>query len=278
MLEQKWDAILMPGAEETRVWELLHENSKTSRFDRPPSDEAVTARMAGMYESLSYELYPSVELPGQLAPLRLSLAEAITGRVTARSMQPCTLSLPTLNALLYYAYGVTRDNRGTAFPRPFRTVPSGGALYPLEIFFHSAHVAGLPAGLYHYNPSANNLQCLHARDDTERLAQALVHGHVAHDAALLVFITALFERNTFKYGERGYRFTLLEAGHVAQNINLVATALGLGCMNIGGYFDRDVDTILGLDGLTHSTIYMIALGQSSDVPLDEVPSDSARAV
>jgi nitroreductase len=60
---------------------------------------------------------------------------------------------------------------------------------------------------------------------------------------------------------------LLEAGHVAQNLNLVATALGLGCVNIGGYFDREIDEYLDLDGITHSTIYMLAIG---GMPLDAI--------
>jgi SagB-type dehydrogenase family enzyme len=78
---------------------------------------------------------------------------------------------------------------------------------------------------------------------------------------MLIFVTAMFKRSTFKYGNRGYRFALLEAGHVAQNINLVTTGLGLGSVNICGYFDRQVDDLLDLDGVTHSTIYIIAIGK-----------------
>jgi SagB-type dehydrogenase family enzyme len=89
----------------------------------------------------------------------------------------------------------------------------------------------------------------------------VVQNTIPQAASLTIFITALFERTVFKYGERGYRFILLEAGHVAQNINLVAAALGLGCLNIGGFFDREIDDFLSLDGITHSTIYMIAIGK-----------------
>ena len=79
----------------------------------------------------------------------------------------------------------------------------------------------------------------------------------------MFFMTAMFERTVFKYGDRGYRFTFLEAGHVAQNMSLVATALGLGCVNIGGFYDREIDEFLGIDGLTHSTLYMLAIGGKS---------------
>lgn len=78
----------------------------------------------------------------------------------------------------------------------------------------------------------------------------------------MVFITALFARASFKYREQGYRFALLEAGQVAQNLNLVANALGLGTVNIGGFFDRDIDALLEIDGVVHSTCTAVgALGR-----------------
>ena len=64
----------------------------------------------------------------------------------------------------------------------------------------------------------------------------MLQPEIGMTATILIFITALFERSTFKYQDRGYRYTLLEAGHVAQNLNLVANALGYGAVNIGGFF------------------------------------------
>jgi SagB-type dehydrogenase family enzyme len=92
----------------------------------------------------------------------------------------------------------------------------------------------------------------------------MVQAEVGRNASLIIFITAIFERSVFKYGDRGYRFIFLEAGHVAQNINLVSNALGLGSVNIGGFFDREIDDFLDLDGVTHSTIYMIAIGKKAE--------------
>ncbi len=116
------------------------------------------------------------------------------------------------------------------------------------------------AGLYHYNASKNQLRFLREGDQTSRISEAVAYPDLIVGASVLIFITAIFERSVFKYGDRGYRFILLEAGHVAQNVNLVANALGLGCTNIGGFFDRQTDDFVGLDGVTHSTIYMIAIG------------------
>jgi SagB-type dehydrogenase family enzyme len=130
----------------------------------------------------------------------------------------------------------------------------------LEIYVHSSRVEGWEPGLYHYSAAENQMRRLHTGDLHGPLSEALVQSELATNASALFFITALFERTIFKYEDRGYRFILLEAGHVAQNINLVATALGLGCLNVGGFFDRQVDVMLGLDGVTQSTIYMVAVG------------------
>lgn len=263
MTQETWNDLRLPAGGDY-AWDLFHENSKTGRYDYMPPDDVVRARMGELLESLTFDQYPSVELPASLAPLKLRLEEAISTRVTARNVEPCPLSLETVATILHYAYGVTRDNEDSAFPRPFRTVPSGGALYPLEIFFHSAHVEELQAGLYHYNPARKELRFLRYGDESNSISAGLVQKNLAVDTSLILFITAIFERSVFKYGDRGYRFVLLEAGHVAQNVNLVANALGLASVNIGGFFDRQIDDLLGLDGVTHSTIYMVGIGKEGE--------------
>ncbi len=246
------------GAEDLS-WELFHENSKTNRFQPMSADEVILDHMASLWESLPYHQYPVRELPAPIA-LSMPLQEAVQARQTARTLTPILLTLDSVATLFQGAYGVTRDLREQGFPRPFRTVPSGGALYPLELYFYSDHVEGLPAGIYHYNASYHNLRFLIPGEHSDAIAGSLVQKNLATDASLIIFITAIFERSIFKYGDRGYRFVLLEAGHVAQNFNLIAAALGYGCVNVGGYFDRQIDDLLGLDGLTHSTIYMTAIG------------------
>ncbi|MDH3504712.1 MAG: SagB/ThcOx family dehydrogenase [Nitrospirota bacterium] len=265
MAEQRvWQEIVMPGGNEEQLWELFHENSKVSRYTQTPSKEEVRSRMRKFHESLPFEGYPRVDLPHSFTPLSLPLEQAITTRTSARNFSPRELTLEHIATLFFYAYGVTRKNTNTAFPRPFRVIPSGGALYPLEMFFHTASLKGHSSGIYHYNAAEHCLRHLQNGDDTQRISLALVQPELAQGTSLIIFLTAIFERSIFKYGERGYRFILLEAGHVAQNLNLVANALGLGCVNIGGYRDREIDEYLELDGITHSTIYMIAIGGKTD--------------
>jgi|SRR5215213_3439263 len=260
----KWDELREPAANEERLWELFHESSKVSPTDVPLSNEQVLLRMQEMYESLPYDGFPRYALPTSTTELSLSVQHAILRRRTARKLAATPLSLDALASLLSLGYGLTSDNRNNVFSRPFRAAPSGGGLYPLEIYFHTVSVAGLPPGLFHYNPSRHDLRHLHNGDLSREIASGLVQQETPEESSLIIFLTALFDRSCFKYGERGYRFTLIEAGHVAQNLNLAAVALGLGVRNIGGYLDRRIDHILQIDGCNHGTIYMVAVGKLVD--------------
>lgn len=257
----KWQQVRANDLDEEVLWETFHENSKTGRHDLVPIGSAVVAQMQKLHESLPFDGYPRIALPREWPPPALSLNDAIARRTTARELGPCPVQLQHLAALLFNAYGVTRDNSGTSYVRAFRTVPSGGGLYPLELFFHARGVSGLEAGLYHYDAAQHCLRLLRVGDRSSEIAACLVQPELAERASIVVFLTALFERSTFKYRDRGYRFVLLEAGHVAQNINLSAVAYGYGVVNVGGFFDREVDAWLGLDGVEHSTVYLNVIGQ-----------------
>jgi SagB-type dehydrogenase family enzyme len=279
MSRQQWEGLRLPGSLEEQPWEVFHENSKLGFFGGLPPDEEVEATMRSMHPALVFEGYPAFALPTELPPIELPLDTALRTRVSARTMRRCTVSFEQLAAFLFYAYGITRDNADTHFARAFRVVPSGGALYPLEIFFYSSAVSGLQQGVYHYNPDANCVRLVLEGDRSDELRQAVAQPEVATEAAVLFFITALFERATFKYGDRGYRFALIEAGHVGQNMNLVANGLGLGSLNVGGFFDNVVDDFLGLDGVTHSTLYIVAVADGTEAggtgePGEEPESDA----
>jgi SagB-type dehydrogenase family enzyme len=262
MTGKGWEEARLPRGEEAELWELFHENSKLGRFDRFLDRETILARMRGLAESLAYPDRPSIPLPEERIPLDLPLEQVLLDRASCRAFEPATMPLRALSTLLHFSYGVTRDLRAKGYPRPFRIVPSGGALYPLELYVASSRVEGLLPGLHHYDPTRNSLSQIREGDLAPELAPALtLQANLAFEASLFVFVTALFERSTFKYGARGYRFVLLEAGHLAQNLALVSEGLGLGCLDIGGYRDREIDRFLGIDGLSHSTVYVVAIGK-----------------
>ena len=169
------------------------------------------------------------------------------------------LALDKLATLLHAAYGVTAGRRN---PPGAAAVPSGGALYPLELYVVSRRVEGLDLALYHYDPlrhGLEHLRPLRASTGTELSPYA----EPLAESAAVVAMTAMFWRSRFKYGARAYRFALMEAGHVAQNLLLAAAALGLDAVPLGGFYDREVDAFLGVDGIYEASLYLVPLGYAA---------------
>jgi len=253
-----WEQICLSEPEDERVWELYHENSKTHRFSSGPADAEAVAVMLRLSEDLEYAGMEAVDLPEldlPPAPLR----EAILGRRTPLSFADRPLALGDLSCLLQAGYG-TVPRPSVVGQRVFRTVPSGGALYPLEIYVYARSVADLDEGLYHFRATRPAVQRLETPTTVDLIAPMFVQPDLIRTAGAVIFVTAVFERSTFKYGERGYRFALLEAGHVAQNISLTATVLGGAAVPLGGFFDREVEELLAIDGVEHSMLYAVAVG------------------
>jgi SagB-type dehydrogenase family enzyme len=104
------------------------------------------------------------------------------------------------------------------------------------------------------------LEVVRVGDPTAELAEATVYREPATACAVFLTVTATFWRTRFKYGLRGYRFALLEAGHVVQNALFAATSLGLAAVPLAGFYDSRMDALLGLDGVEESTLYAVAIG------------------
>jgi SagB-type dehydrogenase family enzyme len=196
------------------------------------------------------------------AALDQPLGEVIERRRSQRDFDRGPIAFDAFAALLHAGYGVTcvLDSEGDRPARMLRAVPSGGALYPLELYAAVVRVDELGPGLYHFDPLRSGLEGLTAGLTVEELAALSTYPEIASACAVLVFVVAIFGRTRFKYGLRSYRFALLEAGHVAQNLVLAATALGLAAVPLGAFFDRRTDAFLQLDGVNESTLYAIAVG------------------
>ena len=254
-------------------WELFHENSKTSflelhhLFKFWPSDATVVAGMNMLRRVKQYADFPKLTLPTSLPASSKSFDDVLANRHTARSFGAAFINLEQLAKILVMSYGVNRSNTGTSYPRPFRVIPSGGALYPLEIYIHATRVDGLQTGLYHYDPEDHALDVLRTVDESETISRMMVQSELGCSAAAIIMISAVFARSTFKYGDRGYRFILFEAGHLSQNANLTAQEMDLATANIGGYNDRAMDRYLGFDGVNESTIYMLLVGTPAEEDL-----------
>jgi SagB-type dehydrogenase family enzyme len=198
--------------------------------------------------------------------LAMPLSDAIERRASRRRFGEAALAADQLSALLTAGYGVTHeleaDVEGVTIP--LRSVPSGGALYPLEIFVAALRVKGIGAGLYHYDPMRSGLEPVRNGLEPAEVGALSTYPEIASACAALLLIAAVFGRSRFKYGLRAFRFTLLEAGHVGQNVSLAAAALGLAAVPLGGFYDRPTDEFLGLDGVNESTVYTVAVGGEPD--------------
>lgn len=261
MAEHSVDELLGIAKETDDVWELFHENSKNVRAlleNNLRSAADIQREMQKLHEELPYSTYTATPLPAS-GPLHTSLGNAINERETTRNLSPRAIQLAELSALLHHAYGMLRDSSSLSYPPRARAVASAGALYPLELYLHAADVVSLNEGLYHYSPKGNCLQYLKPLRQGH-VCDATLYPDLVSRASLTVFVTALFERSTWKYGARGYRYALLEAGAVAHAMSLAATALGLGSLNVGGFVDSEVDDLLELDGVSHSTLHLLCFG------------------
>jgi SagB-type dehydrogenase family enzyme len=194
-----------------------------------------------------------------------TLWKTIAARRSRRSFGEDPIAADELSAILHAGYGVTGALASPAgeLALPVRSVPSGGALYPLELYVGALRVEGFEAGLYHFDPVRRGLETLSTGLNPDELAMLSTYPEIVAGCGALVLVAAIFGRTRFKYGLRGYRFALLEAGHVGQNIVLAATALGLDAVPLGGFYDRRTDVFLGLDGVNESTIYTIAVGRQT---------------
>jgi SagB-type dehydrogenase family enzyme len=196
------------------------------------------------------------------APLDVSLQAAIERRRSRRAFGSEPMASDVLAALLQAAYGVTGllEPVEDGFAYPLRAAPSGGALYPLELYVAVLRVEALQPGLYHFDPLASTLETRRVGLVADELARLSTDAEIASSCAALLLVAAIFGRTRFKYGLRGYRFALLEAGHVGQNVLLASSALRLAAVPLGGFYDRLTDAFLGLDGVNESAVYMIAVG------------------
>jgi SagB-type dehydrogenase family enzyme len=181
----------------------------------------------------------AVTLPEPRLDGDLSVEAALLERRSRRSFARSPLNLQEVSQLLWAAQGFT-DRQGG------RTVPSAGALYPMEIYLAAGNVENLPAGVYRYRPRERKLIPNGKGDRRAGLAAAAWGQDWMKAAAAVVVIAGVYGRTTKKYGERGVRYTHMEVGHVAQNVYLQAVSLGLGTTIVGAFKDSEMKRLLGL--------------------------------
>ena len=191
-----------------------------------------------------------VNLPKPNLEGSMSLERAIVSRRSRREFLPKPLTLEQIGQLAWAAQGQDASSK-------YRTVPSAGATYPLELFLVTEE------GLFHYLLAKHALEKLGDGDLRSELAMAAWGQGFIEAAPLTLIFAAQLTRTTTRYGQRGVRYVYMEAGHAAQNVHLQAESLGLGSVAVGAFDDASVKKVLALpDHL--EPIYMVVVGYCRD--------------
>ena len=174
------------------------------------------------------------------------LEQAIAARRSRRDFLPQSLTLEQISRLTWVAQGQDAHSN-------YRTAPSAGATYPLELFVVTGD------GFFRYLPAKHSLEKLIEQDLRAELTSAAWGQGFIEAAPLTLAFAAQFSRTTKRYGQRGIRYVYAEAGHAAQNVHLQAEALGLGSVAVGAFDDASVSKVLSLPDYLEP-IYMVVVG------------------
>ena len=256
------------------VAEMYHEASKLNeangRSFRRRIQKIISPEFFLKIISQGYKTYPTSDTVGLPADkeieqpeLARDLRRIILKRRSVRAFSGQPISAANLSTLLWNSYGITgRFHLPFEIEQKVRSVPSGGALFPLEIYVGCFRVDGIEAGIYHYNVQEHCLELVRTGMFEKELGTAFFYEEMFTQISVAVIITGILRRSSLKYGERSYRFMTLEAGHVGQNLCLSASALDLGCVMLGGFMDDDVNRIIEVDGVDEFTLYGAAIGRA----------------
>ncbi len=185
---------------------------------------------------------------------KMSVERALQLRRSVRNFADTAVSLKELSQLLWAANGLSQGN--------YRTAPSAGATYPLNCYAVVGSVENLEKGVYQYIVKNHALKRVLPYDLRSVLCSAALHQMFIKQAPVVIVITAVYERTTGHYGQRGIRYVHMEAGHVGQNISLQAVSLGFGTVMVGAFHDDKVKEVLSLHR-NEEPLYIIPVGRSS---------------
>lgn len=232
--------------------ELYHENSKILPV-APGVAQSVESALVAPSGFKTYRYGEHTALPAPRTAEAAPILSALEARRSCRLYADRPIDLGAVSELLHYSFGII-DGRFR------RCTPSAGGLYPLELYLVAARVESLGEGLYHYDVRGHRLDDLESGDFRPRLERAIFIEEAARTAAAVLILTGVFGRSKIKYGERAYRFVLLEAGHAMQNLCTTAAVLGLGTCPVGGFVDDELNDLLDVDGVDEAALYAVTIG------------------
>ncbi|MFC1854803.1 SagB/ThcOx family dehydrogenase [Candidatus Dependentiae bacterium] len=193
-----------------------------------------------------------IELPNPAKTGSLNIEQAISKRRSVRSYRNLPLKLEQISQLLWAAQGITSDGG-------YRSTPSAGALYPLELYVVATNVDGLETGIYKFDAKENALRQVKSGNFRDELMSAGMGQDAIESAPATVVFAGVHTRTQQKYGPKASRYVHMEVGHASQNIYLQATALNLGTVAIGAFSGEAVKRVIGMPP-DEKPLYLMPVG------------------
>lgn len=193
-----------------------------------------------------------IKLPAPDLKGDISVEEAISQRRSWREFSDRALNIGEISQLLWACQGITERTHG------FRAAPSAGATYPFETYIVAGNAEGLESGLYRYIIQSHSLELISKGDIRENLRDSCLGQSFIAEAPATIILAADYPRTNRRYGERGYRYVAMEAGHIGENLHLQCEALGLGTCMVGAFHDEKVKNLLGID---EEPLYVMPIGK-----------------
>ncbi len=208
----------------------------------------------------TYKSYPDSELVIKMPePVRkggMPLFMSLNRRRSIRKFSDKALSYSMLSQLLWATNGVSLLTEEGGL----RTAPSAGGAYPVETYVLVNNMEAVRRGLFHYDVKEHKLEMIKEGEFRPEIQSACMDTKYVADGSCIFFWTAVAERTVRMYGKRAHRYIYLDAGHIAQNFALTAAALGLGSVQVGAFYDDEINDFLGIDGVKEDIIYMSSVG------------------
>jgi SagB-type dehydrogenase family enzyme len=207
-------------------------------------------------------------------PLKTTLGNAIIRRRSHRQFEDISTPFEQIASILYYSNGLTGRLSITAIESEFlnpldvklHTTSSAGGLYPLNIYLIAKNIKGLDVGIYLYSPGENALisvKKLEGKQFIDQIYKCFEPSRETIDvnnSSFIIIITGKIWKLIRKYGNRGLKYMFIESGEIAENIHLSAQSIGIGTIDVAGYYDLDVEKIIGIDGKSEFVMHTIIGG------------------
>lgn len=205
-----------------------------------------------------------LQLPEPRLESDMSVEKALSLRRSTRTFSEEALSLSDIAQILWAGQGFTKKreeppskwNVKYEWQGGYRTAPSAGAQMPMELYVVAGNVKGLEKAVYKYIPQTHSIKKVLDGDKRMDVYNVALKQNSIKEGAALIIMSGVYERTSFKYGDRAQRYVHIEVGAILENIYLQCGALGLGTVMVGAFKDEQLKNVLDLPEDEHPLAIM----------------------